>query len=263
MSETGLVGFGPPDPGVAFLSEAGLQPPYRAVALKVRGFAEPLRVEFGEVDDDIGQVMAMRQGAVVVAQATALRTLELAGGELVDIGALSFALADADSYRVTGASDRPLIGGWRTGDGQWLATAPSGYRVRSPGEQSDNLVGDLVTDLDRLAAERILPPADHTPRPGHTPPRDDLDPFADIAPLLTDPRVVLTAWYAGGRRTRVVFGRLDRPWPPEVSTVYATRQAEPGTPVIFDTHDAKLLAVGEQTLITFRALQNFLVPAGR
>jgi len=281
VGETGVMELGPLWPDADFLERVGLLPPYRRVELNLADRDEPLVIELGE-EVEMERIYARRRGNLVIAHAAALKTVQLSTARLVDTGALSFSLALADSLRLiqndNAAPPQPLIWAIRTAVGEadsiglvassggiWRTRTPAGFTLALPRSRLDNQAQDRVVDLDRLAIERVLPPflndPDNREGVGH-PPAD--------SPLAASPRVSLVAWYTeatGPRSEEVVFGRLERTWPPSgwspdpalTAVAGAQEPAPAGTPVLYDARTGKLLVVSEEVLISFRAMRNNLV----
>jgi len=118
-------------------------------------------------------VPALRRGNVLMTELEALRSLNAPLGDFLDVGAVSFLLADGDSLSVwregelvlrgfrgeapevlAGSRPRPVVE-------SWLTTFPT--RELRPGMTDlsyNGLVRYLITDMDRLETLAVLPPVD-------------------------------------------------------------------------------------------------------
>lgn len=229
-TETAVAVFpGPQFETPAALADLGLLPLYRGLTLYPAG-GDSLRLELGEeqVEGERRLVPARRQGALVITRAEALIPLEGALQEFLDLGALSFKPAVADSYRID-EPDRPLLWGRRAAVAParrpatkvaWDPVEPQGWRFAFGAESTANHLSDMQITLDRLEALEILPPAAEDP-------------------LRAQERWRLRAWLPAGRFHEVWLGRLE----------------DDGRAAVWEPADGKCVVIPEQMLITLRNLR--------
>ncbi len=198
LGETQVRRFGPAQAPPETLRALGLAGEPLAVRIALRG-GVVLRARFGPGGPG-ADVWAQREDypgpLLVVASGPAAAAAPLAA--LVNIDALPFTLDAADSLTVE-RPDRPgVVRVWREGKKWRLRAAPSAAAAesaagarRAPGPRPEDVLGDLVTTLERLPLVRPLPPAPA----GH-------DPLA--APY----RAVLTVWSPGEGAATAQLGLL-------------------------------------------------------
>ncbi len=229
---TAVVEFpGPDRQDAAALAEAGLLPPYRELALYGRD-GELWQVAFGELSQrERLRVPAIRQGALVVARGEALLPLEGPLSEFLDLGALSFLLAAADSFRVD-EPQRPLLWGNMAADADlrrqdrrsiWVPVAPGGWEMAFGEETTANQLSDLQLTLDRLECVEALASSPQNP-------------------LAANERWRLRAWLPGSDPVEVWLGR----------------SRQDGRPLLWRPADGQCLVVPQEILITLRNLRLIL-----
>lgn len=144
------------------LGEFGLDPAYRWVDM-VTGLGRRWRVEFGEQQDG-NRLIVRREGAAVITRAEALRPVEGPLADFLDLGALGFRIAVADSFHVD-QPDRPLLWGRRVAEpgsrefrigNPWRLEIPAGWTPTTDPDAVSSHVHDLQVNLDRLASRRLL-----------------------------------------------------------------------------------------------------------
>ena len=222
----------------AQLEGAGLQPPLRRAELALAGGDTVWSVELGEpAGEPAGErLWARRDGTPVLTDITALRTIEQPTSALLDLGALSFQLAAADSFHLEGSSG-PVLYAHRVPSPQhgWRVSVPAGQRLAVPAERAAELAGDLVVYLDRLSVRAVLPPTDRSP-------------------LVQEGSFALTVWgdaHGLADPTELHFGLA-------VPVVAAGLEAEPDSPGVVLMRDAltgRTLQVPAEILVSFRALR--------
>lgn len=231
-SDTAVAGFVPPaevTPGL--LADQGLAPAYRTVVMH-QGPAT-WTVAFGELQED-GMLLARRQQALVITRAAALVPAEGPLSEFLDLTALGFRLADADSFHVD-QPDRPLLHGHRAPDPQarfvarlspWDAVAPSGWAFTFGVETTSNHVHDIQVTLDRLLMRDLLP-------------------TSEADPLAAGERWRVRAWSGEGPPREAWLGR----------------HGPQGQPAFWDPSTGRVAAIDEEILVTLRNLRSDLRPA--
>ncbi|HOX25901.1 MAG TPA: hypothetical protein PLL30_09970 [Candidatus Krumholzibacteria bacterium] len=215
----------------ADLAEVGLSPPYRTLTLFRTG-GTPWQVEFGE--EQVGDrklVAARRLGAYVVTRSEALRQLEGPVSGFLDLGALSFRVEFADSFRID-AVDGPLLWGDKAADpaarrralqSVWDPVVPAGWRAVYGLETTADHLADVQIYLDRLECVEVREPA-----------------LGD--PLRRDGRWRVRAWLPGGRDHEVWLGRLG----------------SDGRAAVWEPRDGKVLVVPEEILVSLHNLRGDL-----
>lgn len=213
----------------ANLEEVGLIPLYRGATLFATG-GLTRRVEFGH-EQDQQLVMARRDGALVVTRNIALHPLEGPVSGFLDLGALSFRLADADSFHIDEVV-HPLIWGRKAADPAarranlksiWDAGVPPQYTLSFGAETTGNHVADVQTYLDRLECMAVREPV-----------TDDC--------LLGRDRWRITAWMPDGVK----------------HTVWLGTSLTDGKPVLWEPGSGKVLEVPGEILVTMRGLRGDL-----
>lgn len=224
-----------PDQHMAdILLDEDLVAPYRTLDLWVRG-GPSYHVEFGRemaLTAEFNVVPAIRQGsALVLLRPELVWSLLLPVSAFLDLGALSFRTAIADSFRVD-EPDRPLLWAVRAADPQarreafrsiWDPVVPPGWSLNLDRETAANHLTDLQGDFDALECLAVLDPE----------PAD---------PLQTADRWRLRAWVPGQGMHEVWLGRLRRD----------------GRPVVWSPADGKCLEVPQQILVTLRNLRHHI-----
>ncbi|MFO7652656.1 MAG: DUF4340 domain-containing protein [Candidatus Krumholzibacteriia bacterium] len=220
----------------AGLAAAGLEPPRRRAELVLAGGDTTWTVDLGEPRGQ--RLWARREGRTVVTDASALGAIELPTSDLLDLGALSFRLAAADSFQLDGPSGPVLhvrrAPGTRAG---WRVTVPPGLRLSVAQERADLVTADLVVDLDRLPTLAVLPPLDRSP-------------------VAEDQGFRLRAWgqedgLAG--MSELCFG----PALPEIADLLAGEAGTPAAAVVHQPSTGWTLQVPGEILVTYRALRPF------
>jgi len=229
VTDTAVRGFVPASEQTeALLEDHGLQPAYRTVAL-----IESDRrwdVALGEAQADQA-VLARREGALVITRLEALLPAEGSLSEFLDLGALGFRLAGADSIRID-QPDRPHLRGRRVPPPEirsqayhcpWRAVAPPGWVFTSSVEAASDHLFDVQVALDRLAMRRLLDTAANDP-------------------------------LAGPERWRV------RSWFPDgaMREFWLGRHGQAGVPVLWDTSTGRVAVIDQEILVTLRNLRHDL-----
>lgn len=232
-SDTAVAGFVPASEATPrLLADLGLAPAYRTLVMH-QG-PSTWTVAFGELQDD-DLLIAQRQQALVITRAAALVPAEGPLSEFLDLTALGFRLADADSFHID-QPDRPLLHGRHAPDPRarfearlspWDASAPAGWEFTFGAEATGNHLHDLQLTLDRLPMRDLLPAA-------------AADPLADRE------RWRVRAWSGDGAPREVWLGRLGAQ----------------GQPVLWDPSTGRVAAIDEEILVTLRNLRINLRPAG-
>ncbi len=164
--------------GQSRLGEWELSPPWRQVTLHGAGInpdsteasSDELIIAFGPALEG-DYVPTLRRGNVLIADNEALRSLVVPLGEFLDVGALSFLVAQGDSLRIW-REGKFYVGGYKgevpqvTGGQRprpvvesWLTTYPPRDEHLGLTDLSYNgLVRYMITNLDRMESLAVLPP---------------------------------------------------------------------------------------------------------
>jgi hypothetical protein len=225
-TETAVSGFVPAAEATpSLLDDYGLAPAYRELVMQRGPSTWTLALGEPQADD---VVMARRQQALVITRAEALMPTEGFLSEFLDLTALGFRLADADSFRVD-QPDRPLLWGRRAADPRarfearlspWDAVAPPGWSFAFGAETTGNHVHDLQVRLDRLSMVDLLA-------------------ASPVDPLAAGPRWRVRMWAADGAPREVWLGRHG-----------GTGQA-----VLWEPATGRVAVVDDEMLITLRSLR--------
>ncbi|MEZ4387463.1 MAG: DUF4340 domain-containing protein [Candidatus Krumholzibacteriia bacterium] len=232
-TDTAVTGFVPaagatPD----LLADYGLLPAYRT--LDLHQGPDTWSVAFGELQE-ADRVMARRQRALVITRAEALAPAEGFLGEFLDLTALGYRLADADSLHVD-EPDRPLLWGRRAPDPRarfearqsgWDAAVPPGWTLTFGAETTANHIDDLQVTLDRLGMIDLLP-------------------TSAVDPLAAEPRWRVRGWFGDG----------------SVREAWLGRHRVTGQPVLWAPATGRVAVVDEVMLVTLRSLRADLREAG-
>jgi len=238
-SDTAVLALpGPQDDQPHVLAGAGLDPPYRTLALHRRA-GEPWTLALGELQEGTPPaVFVRRASALVIARGEALHPLEGPLAEFLDLGALSFRPEVADSLRLDTPA-RPVLWARKAADpaarrealdSVWDAVVPPGWALAFDPEAARNQAADLQLALDRLPATGFLPPA-------------PADPLAD------GPRWRLRVWLPGGGEG-APGGEVG-----EVAEVWFGELAGTGQAAVWTPATGKVALIDAEFLVTLRNLQ--------
>jgi hypothetical protein len=222
LRETGVRKFGMLQAEADTLRALGLQPPTVSVQLAVSGRNRPYRAVFGQ-ELPKGRMTALREGfANVLIVTSDARDLLLSPPlKFLEMGALPFRLARADSFEIRRDQSGPLRA-CRRGD-RWRLVTPTDGAAPSEGQQAENLLADLVVHLDRLQIEQALPP-----QPGGS-------------ALAAGHRVDVMVW-------------LSDPSPARVESLQIGLLPGTSEAAAYFPGDGKLLKVSSQILVTLRSM---------
>lgn len=221
-----------------------LDPPRWQIRLTGAGLCpgdlEPHSLEVGLSPPlDQTQVPGLRRGNVLITDTEALHVLQQAPQILLDAGALSFQVADADSLHLDGPYGAVV---WaRPTDDGWLGYPPPGQTFKRQHKRMGKEAASLVVDLDRMPILAVLSPS-NTP-----------------TVLAADERLRLTLWY-GDQAEVMEFGYLD------VDQLSVDQKLaivnEDNLPPVAAWHPAsgRLLQVPGHLLISGRTLSDNYVP---
>lgn len=227
VTDTAVRGFVPvAEQTDALLVDLGLQPAYRTVAL----IEDDHRwdVALGEAQEQEKAVLARRQGALVITRLEALLPTEGPLSEFLDLGALGFRLADADSFRID-QPDRPHLWGRRVPPPEnpdrayhcpWQAVLPPGWMFTRDAETTNNHLFDVQVALDRMDMLGLQEPAA----------RD---------PLVGPDRWRVRSWFPDGVSREFWLGR----------------SGQAGEPVLWDPSTGRVAVIDEVMLVTLRNLR--------
>lgn len=230
-TDTAVMRFVPADSVTpAVLAELGLAPPRRVVTMQAGAVTR--RIALGE-RDAAGGVFARRLETVLIARPQALQPLTGGLDEFLDLTALGFALADADSYHID-RPDRPVLRGRRAADPRrrfraglspWDPLTPPGWRLGPAPDRVANHLHDIQVYLDRLDTRAVV--ARPSPRP-----------------LTGDDRWRVRAW----------FGEE------EVRTVWLGERQPDGLAVLWEPANERVVVIDPEILTSLRNLGGVLRP---
>jgi hypothetical protein len=230
-TDTAVTRFVPADSLTsAMLADLGLAPPRRVVTMRSGDVTR--RIALGE-RDPAGGVPARRLETVLIARPEVLQPLTGRIEEFLDLTALGFALADADSVHID-RPDRPVLWGRRAADPRgrfraglspWDPLTPPGWRLGPGPERVANHLHDIQVYLDRLEMRAVV--SRPSPRP-----------------LAGDDRWRVRAW----------FGEE------EVRTVWLGERQPDGLAVLWEPAGERVVVIDSEILTSLRNLGGVLRP---